>query len=36
MDIHFMAGYPIILKKIGKLKTVGRVLDEYTIKKFVA
>ena len=31
MDIHFMAGYPVILKRMGKLKTVGRVLDEFTI-----
>jgi pilus retraction protein PilT len=35
MDIHFMAGYPIILKQIGKLKTVGKVLDEYTIKNLL-
>ena len=35
MDIHFMAGYPIILKRMGKLKTVGRILDEYTIKNLL-
>jgi twitching motility protein PilT len=35
MDIHFMAGYPITLKTQGKLKTVGRVLDEYTIKNLL-
>ena len=35
MDIHFMAGYPIVLKRIGKLKTVGKVLDEYTVKNLL-
>ena len=35
IDIHFMAGYPIILKRMGKLRTVGRVLDEYTIKNLL-
>jgi twitching motility protein PilT len=35
MDIHFMVGYPITLKRMGKLKTVGRVLDEYTIKNLL-
>jgi twitching motility protein PilT len=35
VDIHFMAGYPIILKRMGKLITVGRVLDEYTIKNLL-
>ncbi len=35
IDIHFMADYPIILKKAGKLKTVGKVLDEFTIKNLL-
>jgi pilus retraction protein PilT len=35
MDIHFMAGYPIILKKIGKLKTIGKIMDEYTVKNLL-
>jgi pilus retraction protein PilT len=35
MDIHFMAGYPLILKRIGKLTTVGKILDEYTIKNLL-
>ena len=35
VDIHFMAGYPVTLKKMGKLKTVGSVLDEFTIKNLL-
>ncbi len=35
MDIHFMVGYPIVLKRMGKLITTGRVLDEYTIKNLL-
>jgi len=35
MDIHFMAGSPITLKTMGKLKTVGRVLDEFAIKNLL-
>jgi len=35
MDIHFMAGYPVILKRLGKLNTVGNVLDEFTIKNLL-
>jgi len=30
-----MAGYPVTLKKMGKLKTVGSVLDEFTIKNLL-
>jgi twitching motility protein PilT len=35
MDIHFMAGYPIIVKKSGELKSVGDPLDEYTIRSLL-
>jgi twitching motility protein PilT len=35
VDIHFMVGYPVILKKMGKLNTVGKALDEYTIKSLL-
>lgn len=35
MDIHFMAGYPVILKRLGKLNTVGTPLDEFTIKNLL-
>ena len=35
MDIHFMSGYPIVLKRIGKLTTYGRALDEFTIKNLL-
>jgi pilus retraction protein PilT len=35
IDIHFMAGYPLILKRMEKLITVGRVLDEYTIRNLL-
>ncbi len=35
MDIHFIPGYPIILKKLGKLVTVGKPLDEYTVENLL-
>jgi twitching motility protein PilT len=35
VDIHFMVGYPIVLKKMGKLVTMGKVLDEFTIKNLL-
>lgn len=35
MDVHFMAGHPIIIKKMGELKTVGEALDEYTVKNLL-
>ncbi len=35
MDVHFMAGHPIIVKTMGELKNVGRVLDEYTVKNLL-
>ena len=35
MDIHFMAGYPVILKRMGKLKNVGTILDEFTIRNLL-
>jgi twitching motility protein PilT len=35
MDIHFMAGQPIVLKRMGKLISVGKALDEFTIKNLL-
>jgi len=35
MDIHFIAGSPATLKKTGKLKTVGRALDQFTVRNLL-
>lgn len=35
MDIHLMAGYPPIIKKVGKLEHVGETLDDYTVRNLL-
>lgn len=35
MDIHFIAGTPVTIKKSGHLKTVGRALDQFTVRNLL-